>query len=257
MFVRLESENLREQAIVKARGLGGKRHPENNHKYFVSTVLCEATRATQERNSNKLQKAHQDNKNKPDNQKQSVYIRGTHVYIGGQKQRDFIEPPTPDQVDSAMATEFKALEDLQMYQSTGPLKENGSEFMAYAVRTRTMDKVWMGYVRAFYTQPSAAHVMMAYRVGKHSGSCDDEEHRGGGTILKQILAKNFKNVAVYVTHISNGQQIGNKRFDLIKQITNELLDFLLVNSVVDGPNAPPLHTARTARNSQDSASASD
>ena len=43
MFVRLESKSLREQAIAKAWGLGGKRHPEANHKYFVSSVVCETT----------------------------------------------------------------------------------------------------------------------------------------------------------------------------------------------------------------------
>ena len=51
MFICLHSEILREQAFTKARGLGGRRHRELNHKYFVSKVKCEATQASEEKHS--------------------------------------------------------------------------------------------------------------------------------------------------------------------------------------------------------------
>ena len=52
-FVRLQSEYIREQAMLKARGLGGRRHQTLNHKYFVAPVECEATKATKSKNKQK------------------------------------------------------------------------------------------------------------------------------------------------------------------------------------------------------------
>ena len=212
MFVCLESEILREQAMAKAHGLGGKRHPEANHKYFVSSVVCEATRATRNRHRTKLQQVYSDNKNKPDGHKTDVYIRGDSLVIGGQLHHDFIEPPSVAQVDTALSKEHDAIQALQLYQSTAPVIENSNQFTAYAVHTRTMDKVRLGYIKTFATQPSAAHVVMAYRIGKHSGSCDDGEFKAGSVLLKLIKSKNLKNVALYITRVTNGQRLGQKRF---------------------------------------------
>ena len=80
MFVWLESESLRERAMVKARGLGGKRHATLNYKYFVSSVECEATRATKERYKSKIQKIVTGNKDKEDKDKTKFYFRGQELF---------------------------------------------------------------------------------------------------------------------------------------------------------------------------------
>ena len=74
-----------------------------------------------------------------------------------------------------------------------PLSENGNQFIAYAVRCRTMDKVCLGYIKTYLEHPTASHVMMAYRIGPHTGSCDDGECKAGGVLLKLIKSKNLKN----------------------------------------------------------------
>ena len=74
MFVRLESESLRDQAMGKARGLGGQRHAEFNYKYFVSSVECEATRATKDRHRIKIRDLVIANKNKSEGQKTDFQV---------------------------------------------------------------------------------------------------------------------------------------------------------------------------------------
>ena len=168
-----------------------------------------------------------------------MYVRGDSLVVGRQLHHDFVEPPSTVQIDDSLAKEYDAIQALQLYQLPGPVIENGNQFTVYAVRTHTMDKVRLGYVKVFSKQPTAAHVMMAYHIGKHSGSCDDGEFKAGGAILKLIRSKNLKNVAIYVTRVMNGQRLGQKRFELIDQVVVKMLDFLLVSSVVDGPQAPP------------------
>ena len=74
MFVRMESEVLREIALAKARGLGGKRHAERNFKYFVTPMKCEATRATEECHKGRIQKLAKGNKA---GRKDKYFARGT------------------------------------------------------------------------------------------------------------------------------------------------------------------------------------
>ena len=61
-----------------------------------------------------------------------------------------------------------------------------------------------------------------------------------------------KNVALYIVCISNGQHLGQKWFDLISQVAEELLDFLLVNSVVTADRPPLVDTPMELRSRQDS-----
>ena len=73
-----------------------------------------------------------------------------------------------------------------------------------------MDEVCLGYVKMYLEHPTASHVMMAYRIGSHTGSCDDGEFKAGSILLKLIKMKNLKNVALYVVHVSNSQHLGQK-----------------------------------------------
>ena len=151
--------------------------------------------------------------------------------------RALLQPPTFAAVNRALLEEQAALDGLRLYHSTDPLSDKGNHFTAYAIRLRRMDSVRLGYVKTFITKPRANHVMMAYQIGAHSGSCDDGEHNAGSQLLHLLKSKNLRNVTIYVVCEDQGQQIGSKRFDLIMQVAEELLDFLLVNSVVadDGP----------------------
>ena len=90
-FVRLQSEIIREQAMAKARLLGGKRHPEHNHKYFVAPVECEATKATKSKYKGKVRNLVQDNKAKM--KKDTFYFQGENFYVNGELQQDAITPP--------------------------------------------------------------------------------------------------------------------------------------------------------------------
>ena len=251
MFVRLESEIIREQAMAKARGLGGKRHAIHNHKYFVSSVECEAVRAAKSHYKSKIQKIVAGNKNKEEGQKTGFYYKGEDLYIDGKLQKEFIEPPSIEDVNSAMMTRRDDLSSLKLYHSTAPIIENNNHFTAYAVRTRRMDAVRLGYIKTIITKPRANHVMMAYRVGNYSGSCDDGECQAGGRLLQVLKNKRLKNVAIYVVRESNGQHLKQRRFELIDQVATELADFLLVNSIVSD-NLPPLVEERELRSSQGS-----
>ena len=252
MFVGLESEFLRDQAMGKAQGLGGQRHAEFNYKYFVSSVECEATRATKDCHHVKIRDLVIANKNKPEGQKVHFQVRGDDFIVGGQLQKDFLQPPSEVDVTDTLSSKPKELEALRLYHSMDPLSENGNQFIAYAVRCRTMDKICLGYIKTYLEHPTASHVMMAYRIGPHTGSCDNGECKADGVLLKLVKSKNLKNVGLYVVCISNGQHLGQKWFDLISQVAEELLDFLLVNLVVTADHPPLVDSPMELHSSQDS-----
>ena len=117
MFVHLESEILHDQAISKARGLGGKRHPVLNYKYFVSGDECEAVCAAKECYKTKVQKIVTANKGKEDAQKTKFYFRGQDLVIAGKLHKEFLEPPTVEAVNSALLHERDALDGIKLYES--------------------------------------------------------------------------------------------------------------------------------------------
>ena len=175
-------------------------------------------------------------------------------YLDGKLYKEFMQPQAFDEINKAMLERKPDLDQLKLYQSTAPLSEKGSHFTAFAVRCRRMDSVRLGYIKTFILNPTANHVMMAYRIGSYVGSCDDGEFQAGGRLLRLLRSKRLKNVAIYVVRECNGTQLGPRRFELIDQIAEELIDFLLVNSVISDDRPPLVETGDDIDNSQGSVS---
>ena len=66
----------------------------------------------------------------------------------------------------------------------------------------------------------------------------------------------WKTLYAHVVRESNGQHLGGRHFELIEQVAEEMLDFLLVNSVVSD-DCPPLVEDRELRSSQESSASPD
>ena len=238
MFVRLSSELLREQALARSRTLGGKRHPVHNHKYFVSKVECEAVKATKEKHKDRVAKIHKDNKDFGKND--SYHFHGQQFFVNGKLVQDVFSPPSYDEVLTAMREETTALKTLDLHK-TEPYIKDDNTFRAYGINTRRMDVVRLAYIKVYMLNPTAGHVMMSYRIGKHQGSCDDDEFKGGVRLLKVLQSQKFKNGAIFVTRHSQGRQLGSKRFDYISDVAKELIDFMkrAASNNIDAALPPP------------------
>ena len=255
MFVRLQSEVLRDQAIAKARGLGGKRHDTDNYKYFVNSVECEATRATKEKVKHRIQKLVKGNK---EGKNDKFYVRGTEFVVNGTLQKDFINTPTIEEINRSILQFSDSLDKLDMAQSTSPLMDEGNTFRAFLVRTKRMDILRLAYVKVFTLIPQARHVVMAYRVGKFQGSCDDEEFKAGHKLLRVLISKSLKNAAIFVSRETSGQQLGPKRFEHIIAVATSLIDATTAQErdddipMLDASWFPPSQSSQDSASSQQS-----
>ena len=75
----------------------------------------------------------------------------------------------------------------------------------------------------------AHHVIYAYRFTdnsgeQHEGFSDDGEVRGSMEFRKVLDRLGKNNIFVAVTGIHNGPNIGQRRFDFIRKVTEEVLD---------------------------------
>ena len=224
MFVCLASETIRDQAIGKARGLGGKRHEVFKHKFFVSSVECEAVRATKERYKKKIGELIKSNK---ENEKQVFFqVHGTEFLINGQLQQDIIWPPSYDVINTAMLNEKEELDKIHLYNSGCPLERDGNSFHGYTVYTLSLDIVRLSYIKAVSLKPQASHMMMAYKVGNQQGSCDNGNTKLATNCFVDSTHKRKKNIALFVARESSGQKLGAKQFKYILQVAEELLVFM-------------------------------
>lgn len=74
------------------------------------------------------------------------------------------------------------------------------------------------------------HVMMAYQVKEGEqvkfGSCDDNEHGGGGCISKWLYTQRLRDIAVFVVRRYGGLHLGFDRFKLIEGAASSAVQIL-------------------------------
>ena len=226
MFVRMASESLRELAVQKARGLGGRRHPTLNHKYFVFEIKCEAVRASRERHQPRIKTIL--NKNEKQGTNDSFHFFGQQFFVNGKLQKDKIQVPTFEEINYSLVHEQDILEKIDLYEMQEPLVKDGNLFYTFAVNSARLDVIRWAYIKVYAKFPDAAHVMMAYKLSKCQGNCDDDEHKGGYTVLRSIQKKKARNIAVFIVGKFTDQQhrLGPKRFQLFTTEADSMIDFV-------------------------------
>ena len=111
-----------------------------------------------------------------------------------------------------------------------PHTHKQSTFQAHALLIHSKDQA-AAALNAIYQNPhlaTATHHMYAYKIGVtgenvESGYSDDNEIKGGQTLMDLINEKKSSNILICVTRLKEGPNIGPKRFELIKKCANELL----------------------------------
>ena len=127
------------------------------------------------------------------------------------------------------------LEELQLFEAPQPVSYMNDTFTAYVVQTRNIDTVHLAYIKAYTLKPTAAAIMMAFKVGKNQGCCDDQEHKAGYRILRAIQAKKLRNIAVFVAREQAvpGQHIGAQCFKHIVSAADGVLAVVMRNEDPD------------------------
>ena len=153
-------------------------------------------------------------------------VVGTELSIDNKIQCDVITPPTPHEVIHSISNDHAKLEMLEFH-STDPVSAEDSTFRGFAVWLQYTSTVFLAYIKARIFVPDADHIMMAYNIPEGAGSCDDGECFGDLQISKIIKEKKLTHVAIFITRRKGNKNLGSRRFQVIRTITQELVTKLL------------------------------
>ena len=109
------------------------------------------------------------------------------------------------------------------------IQEQSSTFIGYITKAETHAQVRNAYMRMKLALPQARHILCGYRItGTESyyseDFCDDGEYSGGRAILETMKKRKIRNCAIFVVQFYGGTKLGTKRYELIKQATEYMLE---------------------------------
>ena len=101
--------------------------------------------------------------------------------------------------------------------------ERGSIFQGYAVAVNEINDVKLAYIQLKKCFPKMAHIICAFRMAHltdlaNQDYVEDGEDGGGRTLLNVLIDMDIRNKALFVTSHHGGENLGGRRFDLIKQV---------------------------------------
>ena len=109
-----------------------------------------------------------------------------------------------------------------------PVEVGGQSFIGYTCPARTVAEINDAYakLRSIYMQ--ARHIICGYALPHrsfhtHQDFYDDDEHNGGAFLLQLLHDSNITNRAIFVVRLYDGEHIGSKRFDAMREAVSSAL----------------------------------
>ena len=106
--------------------------------------------------------------------------------------------------------------------------ESGSRFISYACKVCNLQEVWKAYIHLKRAHAEANHVTMAYRLAGLNKAydedyLDDRETKAGRKLLDLLITKESVSIAVFVVRYYGGKHMGNRRFEIHKDLIKKAL----------------------------------
>ena len=215
------SQKLRDLAVQNRKILGGQVDQKGGFTYFVAPYLPEAFKAAKEKYRSKVDEVYRDNADKSASSKSVARVVGTELSIDNQIQQDTVTPPDPHEVIHVLNTQAAKLEEI-VFMITEKRSEQGSKFQGFAVWLTKIPTVELAYVKVRKLVPNADHIMLAYDIPDYKGSWDDGETYGDLQMVKQLQRRELSNIAVFITRIKGPNNLGSKRFEVIRDIMDDV-----------------------------------
>ncbi|XP_062583120.1 protein IMPACT-like [Saccostrea cucullata] len=130
------------------------------------------------------------------------------------------------------AEETEHLDSVEIKNSE-PIKKDGSEFIAFGARVKTVDAVKNMYSKVLIDPyaASADNRILVYRFVTEDGTLhenyhDDSEHGAGRKMLRYMRENNIQNAAFIITRWTGDAYIGPHRFSIMEQLVNDVANSL-------------------------------
>ena len=234
-----------------------KKDPTDGHYYRVKQQIPDALQATRQHFNKVVAYVQDKNKEKPNDQRVPFYFQGSHLFVGGRRVREPVDPPTLSSLLNITSDQQKILDDINL-QPLAHGECEGSKFYACATRAYGFTSIEKVYLWLRQQHMTADHIMLGYRLADPDspkqcvdGSCHDGESHGD-IILAQVIAESrLKNIAVFVMRYSGSTPLQGLRLKTIGDCGNAALhkiQFPTEDTNADS-NSSPEHSASIAPNS--------
>ena len=173
-----------------------------------------------------------ENKSLPTTEQLSMRIRRNQLFINNEVYRPSVVPPSVDDLFDVPQSEQDKMEKLPL--TFGDIQsEKGSTFYGAAVRIHSIADVRRAYKKVVLGDPSATHVMAAFKYKSPQGKIlvdyiDDGEHGGSRCLMNSITLGGHMGVACFVVRHYGGTHLGPRRFNHITAAAKSAL-FKLFN----------------------------
>lgn len=191
------------------------------------------------------------NKSKPVNDQMQMKIYKNKLRINNEPYQKKVSPPSAAEILRLDPAEIQATNKAPTVFGDTDLIQ-GSEFISYAAKVKTIEEVRVAYRKLRVRYPDASHIVSAFRLNPPNGpfnqeASDDGEHAGGRCILNVLEEQGVVDVAVFIIRFYGGTHIGAVRFDVIRKLSIRALQRIEVVSSSVVPHTGRVNRATTRR----------
>ena len=222
VVVKCASLKEKSRVFQNVSKLKGKK---NSHGaiYFVSDQYPDGVNEKRRKFSSMIK----ENKSLPTTDQVDMRIRRNQLFINNEVYRPTVVPPSVDELFDVPKSEQDKMEKLPL--TFGDIQsEKGSTFYGAAAKVHSIADVRRAYKKVMLGDPSATHVMAAFKYKNPQGKIlvdyiDDGEHGGSRVVMNSITVGGHTGVACFVVRHYGGTHLGPRRFNHIKAAANSAL----------------------------------
>jgi hypothetical protein len=158
--------------------------------------------------------------------KAKIKIKHDHVLVNGQKFKDTVQPPNPEEILYMNRDTRSAIKNIE-FVTTRSVNIANSKFQLYAVSIYSPEQCRIAY-KAISSIPQVAsktHLISAYHLSTDEmGWQDDGDYGLGRFLLRSMQEKQLDDTVCFLTREYGGVHIGQKRFSVIEQLLNMMIE---------------------------------
>ena len=226
MFVHL-TEHLRRLVLRNTWKLTDVKQMPEGYGMYIRQALPEGLRAVRKKFSGYTERIKHRNKGKKDAKKTRYWFAGERFFVDGSVITERISAPTAQDVLNVTDIQKTQMAAIKLFRSQEETESN-SVFQAFGIETDDTELAKLAFLKIKIKMIHCDHLMMAYRIVRDNkliqGSVSDGEHFGDLEILELLKRKERANVVIFVSREYGGVHLGRRRFQIIKQVAETVLD---------------------------------
>ena len=201
---------------------------ENGYSYNIIDVLPERLQEQENRNRQLIRENKVRAKNNTAH-KINMSVKQRRLYVNNQVYQKKAPLPT-DRELLQLSQEDRERVQMARLASTTVYRERNNRFLAYVLETCDIQEVRATNRHLRLKHLDATHITVAHHLPTENPETSDYDDNGeigaGSRMLKAITERKVDNVAVYLVRYHSGQNLGKRRFEVFKEMTNKALDLL-------------------------------